>query len=120
METAANRKVALFPFNGEMTCFVHVLLNALDMADKGYEVGIAVEGAAVKLIPALAKEDAPMHALYKKTKERGLFFGACKACSHMLGVLDAVQAEGFTLLADMSGHAGMAGYMDRGYTIITF
>jgi len=32
------KKVALFAFNGESLCFVHVLLNALDLKDKGYEV----------------------------------------------------------------------------------
>ena len=31
------KKVALFAFNGELMCFVHVLLNALDMKEKGYE-----------------------------------------------------------------------------------
>jgi len=29
------KKVALFAFNGELMCFVHVLLNALEMKDKG-------------------------------------------------------------------------------------
>jgi hypothetical protein len=28
-------KVALFAFKGEPLCFVHVLLNALDMKEKG-------------------------------------------------------------------------------------
>lgn len=32
------RKVALFAFNSECICFVHVLLNVLEMKDKGYEV----------------------------------------------------------------------------------
>ena len=32
-------KAALFAFNGEPMCFVHVLLNAFDMKDKdGYRV----------------------------------------------------------------------------------
>lgn len=28
------KKIGLFAFNGEPMCFVHVLLNALDMKDK--------------------------------------------------------------------------------------
>jgi hypothetical protein len=31
-------RVVLVAFNGESMCFVHVLLNALDMKAKGYEV----------------------------------------------------------------------------------
>lgn len=114
------QKVALFPFNGEMTCFVHVLLNALDMKAKGFEVGVVVEGAAVKLLPELEKDSNSMHGLYAKVKEQGLFFGVCKACSRMLGVLEGVTATGLPLLDDMQGHAGMAPYMEKGYEIITF
>jgi hypothetical protein len=32
------KKVALFAFNGEPMCFVHVLLNALDMKEKDYKL----------------------------------------------------------------------------------
>jgi hypothetical protein len=31
------RKVAIFAYNGEPMCFAHVLLNALDMKEKGYD-----------------------------------------------------------------------------------
>ncbi len=44
------KKMALFVFNGDPMCFIHVLLNALDMNEKGYEAKIIVEGAATKLI----------------------------------------------------------------------
>jgi hypothetical protein len=33
-------KVAMFVFNGDPMCFIHVLLNALDMHQKGDEVKI--------------------------------------------------------------------------------
>ncbi len=45
------KKFALFAFNGDPMCFVHVLLNALDMKERGNEVKIILEGASVKLIP---------------------------------------------------------------------
>jgi hypothetical protein len=45
------KKFALFVFNGDPMCFIHVLLNAIDMSEKGYEAKIVVEGAATKLIP---------------------------------------------------------------------
>lgn len=113
-------KVVLFPFNGELMCFIHVLLNALDMKERGYEVGIVIEGAATTLVPKLAESSNPMHMLYQQTKDAGLIFGACKACSAKLGVLEAVEAEGLTLLGDMKGHPSMAAYQEQGYQIITF
>ncbi|MFP4067824.1 MAG: hypothetical protein ACLFS5_10045 [Spirochaetaceae bacterium] len=38
------RKFALFAFNGDPMCFVHVLLNALDIKEQGHEVALVVEG----------------------------------------------------------------------------
>lgn len=114
------KKVALFPFNGEMLCFVHVMLNALDMKDKGYELRLVFEGASVKLIPELAKAENPFHSLYLKLKDSGVIDGACKACSHKLEVAEAVQAEGIPLIGEMMGHPSLSGYMDQGFEIITF
>jgi hypothetical protein len=114
------KKAALFAFNGEFMCFIHVLLNALDMKAKGYDVKIVIEGSATRLIPDLAKEGNPIHGLYKKAKELGLIEGACKACSSKMGTLDDVKKEGFALLDDMSGHPGMARYREQEYEIITF
>jgi len=114
------KKIAMFAFNGELMCFIHVLLNAIDMNEKGYDVKIVIEGAATKLVPELAKEDSPMHRLYQKAKGLDLIDGACKACSNKMGVLEAAQAEGLRLLDEMSGHPSMARYLEEGFEIITF
>ncbi|WP_300157704.1 cytoplasmic protein [Solidesulfovibrio sp.] len=114
------KKVALFAFKGDLSCFVHVLLNALDFLEKGYEVKVVLEGEATKLVAVLAKADNPMHALFEKTKGLGLFAGVCRACSHQLGSQEAAVAEGFALLDDMHGHPGMAPYAEDGYTILIF
>ena len=79
------KKVALFAFNGDPLCFVHVLLNALDMNTRGMTVGIVLEGTSVKL-----------------------------------GAFDDVVAQDLPLLADMSGHAGVASFLNDGFEIITF
>ncbi len=113
-------KYALFPFNGEPTCFVHVLLNALDLHGKGHEVRIVVEGMATTLLPKLEQEGHPLHKPYGKARELGLLAGACRACSAKLGVLDSIQALGLPLLDDMQGHPGMAPWLEQGYQIITF
>lgn len=114
------KKFALFVFNGDPMCFIHVLLNALDMKEKGHEAKIIVEGAAVKLIPELVKPEFPLISLWKKNLEAGTVEGVCKACSNKLGTLDAAKEQGLTLLGDVAGHPGMAGYRDNGFEIITF
>ncbi len=114
------QKVALVAFKGEAMCFVHVLLNALDMQQRGLTVKIIVEGLAVKLPPELNQPDHAFHALYAKTKEAGLIAGVCKACSAKMGSLADVQAQGLALLDDMHGHPSLGRYLAEGYTIITF
>jgi hypothetical protein len=114
------RKVVLFAFNGEFMCFIHVLLNALDMKARGDDVKIVIEGLATKLVLELAKEGNPMYSSYVKAKERGLIDGVCKACSNKMGTLDAAKKEGLKLLDDMSGHPSMARYQEQGFEVITF
>ena len=114
------KKFALFVFNGDPMCFIHVLLNALDMKAKGHDPKIVIEGAAVKLVPELVKPGNPLNGLWKKNLEADLVEGVCKACSNKLGTLEAAKEHGLTLLDDMSGHPSMAVYRDKGYEIITF
>ena len=114
------KKVALFVFNGDPMCFIHVLLNALDMDAKGYEAKIIIEGASVKLIPELIKEDHPLNKLWEKVRTAELVEGVCRACSNKMGTLRAARDQNLTILDDMSGHPSMAGYREKGYEIITF
>jgi len=114
------KKAALFVFNGDPMCFIHVLLNALDMNEKGYDAKIIIEGAAVKLIPELVKPGNPLHGLWEKCLETDLFDGVCKACAAKLGTLDAAVEQGLPLLGDMSGHPSMSQYLDQGFDVISF
>jgi hypothetical protein len=114
------KKFALFVFNGDPMCFIHVLLNALDMKEKGYDGKIVIEGSATKLLPELAKPENPLHKQWEKVKEAGLVDGVCKACSNKLGTLEAAKEQGLTLLDEMSGHPSMTRYRDEGFEIISF
>jgi hypothetical protein len=114
------KKIALFVFNGDPMCFIHVLLNALDMNEKGQEGRIIIEGSATKLIPELAKTENPLHTLWQKAKESGVVAGVCKACSQKMGTLTAAREQGLTLLDEMHGHPSMTRYMAEGFDIISF
>ncbi|MEZ4483295.1 MAG: DsrE family protein [Syntrophotaleaceae bacterium] len=114
------QKIALVAFNGELLCFVHVLLNALDMRERGQEPAIIFEGQAVTLVAQLEKPDNAFHQLYGKARQAGLIRGVCKACSAKLGALEAVQAAGLPLLDEMSGHPSLGELQEQGYTVLTF
>jgi hypothetical protein len=113
-------KVAMFVFNGSPMCFVHVLLNALDMHDRGDAVQIVMEGEATQLVAELAKPDNWLHTLWEKAWDKNLVAGACKACAQKLGARPSIEAHGLKLLDDMSGHPGMAAFRAQGYEIMTF
>ncbi len=114
------KKIALFVFNGDPMCFMHVLLNALDMKEKGHAPKIILEGASVKLVSELIKSKNPLNKLWKKCLDKDLVEGVCKACSNKLGTLKDAEQQGLKLLGDMSGHPAMMEYKDNSFEIITF
>lgn len=110
----------LFVFRGDPLCFVHVLLNSLDMNEKGMDGRIVLEGESVTLVEEMAKPAHFLNALYVKAKAAGLFFGACKACATKLTAIDAIKKEGIPLVGEMSGHPSMANFMAQGIQVLTF
>ena len=111
-----SNKIAIFAFKGNVMCFAHVLLNAVDMKSKGMDVKIIMEGEAVKLIKELQESN---NGLYAKAKELGLFDCICKACSAKMNVLEFNENSGIPLADEMHGHPAMSRYINDGYQIIT-
>jgi len=114
------KKIALFAFNGEAMCFVHVLINALEMKDKGYDVKLIIEGTATKLIKELAVAPTLFTPLYEKVKAAGLIDCVCQACSKKMGSHDDAAAQGLPICGDIMGHPSMARYREAGYELIVF
>ncbi|MBU1220699.1 DsrE family protein [Myxococcota bacterium] len=114
-------KVVLFAFNGDPMCFVHVLLHALDMKAKNYEVAIVMEGSATKLIKDFHENpDMPFANLYKKVVDARLISLVCKACAAKMGSLESALNQNLPIGDDMSGHPSMTTWMEKGYTVLTF
>ena len=113
-------KQVIFAFRGDPMCFIHVLLNSLDLHERGMGGDIVIEGEAITLIPEMSKPDHFLNSLYEKVKKQGLIAGACKACAAKLKLTEAVEKEGLTQLSDMAGHPSMGGYIEKGYDVITF
>lgn len=114
------KKVALLAYNGELMCFAHVMLYALDFDSKGYEVKVILEGAATKLITELDKPDAPFAKQFKELKDKGLLTCICKACSNKMGTLEEAEKQGIAVVGDMQGHPSIDRYLEEGYEIVSF
>jgi hypothetical protein len=112
-------KVAFVAFKGEAMCFVHVLLNALDMAQKGHDVKVIFEGAATRQIAELSDASKTYAKLYEQVKAKGLVVAVCRACAAKTGSLEAAEAQGLPIRAEMSGHPPLSEYVAAGYQIIT-
>jgi hypothetical protein len=100
-------------------CFLHTLLYAIDLDENGMWGEIVVEGEATRLIPEMAQPDHFLHGFYLKAKDRGMIYGACRACSAKMGVAEAIAAEGIPLIGDNQGHPSMATFIKQDYSIIT-
>jgi hypothetical protein len=115
-----NKKVAIFAYNGEPMCFMHVLLNTLDMKERGYDVKLIIEGQATKQIKELTDPAKPFAELYEKVKKEGLIDCVCQACSNATGSLESAKEQGLTICAEMSGHPSVGRYIDNGYEVLVF
>lgn len=114
------KKIALLAYNGELTCFAHVMLYALDLDKKGHEVRVVIEGAATSLITQLAIPETPFASLYSQLRGKGLLTCICKACSQNMGTLGAAEKQGLNIVGDMQGHPSIERFLSDGFQIISF
>lgn len=110
------KKILFYGMTGDKMCFLHILMNALDLEAEGMEVRLIFEGASVKLVPLLEEEN---NSQYRKAKDQGLIAGICLACSKALGVYEQSLGSGLPFLSDMKGHAGMKPYINEGFDVIS-
>lgn len=112
------KKVAVFAFNGDPMCFMHALLNVLEMKDKGHDVKLIIEGSATGQVKELAEPGKPFANLYERAKTEGLIDCVCKACSNKMGALESAQEQELPICGELSGHPSMARYIKAGYEIV--
>lgn len=114
-------KAALFAFNGDPMCFMHVLLNALDLHERGHEVQIVIEGTATKLIQSFENDESqPFATLYLKAREAGLIGCVCKACATKMGAKQSALDQGLALCDEMAGHPSIGRFEQQGFRVYTF
>ncbi|MBM9604338.1 cytoplasmic protein [Desulfopila inferna] len=113
-------KKVIFAFRNDSMCFIHVLLNGIDLHERGLGGKIVIEGDAVSLVPEMAEPDHFLYTQFEKARGLGIVYGACRACSMKLRVAEEIEKVGIALVGDMSGHPSMGGFIEQGYEVITF
>lgn len=118
---SSKRKFLLAAFRGDLMCFVHVMLNALDLKKEGHTVEILLEGESTK-IPKLYLSDPKLdfYPLWNQILENKLITSVCRACSKKMDGYDAAVELKLPINGDMSGHPPLAKWISDGFEIITF
>jgi hypothetical protein len=114
-------KIALFLMAGpEMPCrMIHTFIWALDIAGRGGEAKIILEGEAPRWLLQLPDPEHGRHGLYRKVKEAGLIDAVCKACAIQAQALEAAAEEELRVVYDASGHVSLVPYFEAGYQVVT-
>ena len=116
---AATAKV-LFAFRSDPMCFIHVLLNSIDLHERNQGGRIVLEGEAITLVPVMSQPGHFLFGPYEKARNLGLIEGACRACSAKLKMTEQVKLQDLALLGDMAGHPSMGAYAEKGFEILIF
>lgn len=111
------KKVVIFAFRGDAMCFIHVLLNTIDMNERGFDVKIVLEGEATRLLKDLSDQNSVLFGPFQKVRERGLVDGVCRACSEKMGTYEIAKSMGLRILEDIGGHPSIGKYIEQGYEV---
>lgn len=91
---------------------------AREALETGDQLKIIFEGAGVKWIGELEKEDHKLHEAYKDLKDK--ITGVCSYCSQAFGVKSEVEKSGIPFLSEYKGHPSVRGLVAEGFNVITF
>ncbi len=118
---SSNRKFLLAAFRGDLMCFVHVMLNALDLKKQGYTVEILLEGESTK-IPMMYLQNPKLDffPLWTQILDNKLITAVCRACSKKMAAYDAAIELKLSINGEMSGHPPLSKWLSEGFEIITF
>jgi hypothetical protein len=107
-----NRRIAVFVGTGDPACFNH----ALDFHEKGNDVIMVIEGAAVKNLKDFSMENNFYSRYFVELRKAGLIAPICHECALKYGALEDVKRLGLTTT---HGHSNPDDYREKGYEILT-
>ena len=117
----AGQKVAIItltdPSDGPR--LFHAFVYAFELKDNGFEVGLYLDGGAVKIIDSIEKGASnSIKPLYEKAMKEGMIKKACGYCANAFNVKSKIiQAK--VSLTDDNEHVSLSGLIKDGYQIVT-
>lgn len=102
------------------------LFNALfltyDLKERKEEVALIFQGTGIRWATELAKADHPAAPLFRAVQDKVV--GVCGGCADVFGSASEVEATGFPVGRDLkipgtNGVISLAGYLSKGYTLVT-
>lgn len=114
------KKTVLFALNSELVVFAHVMLNAMEMKTRGWQVAVVIDGDATKHIGLLRNETKPYADAWRKLRSSGVELCACKSCAARNTVEPACIEQNIKLCSDLTGHPGIAAYLEQGAEVLVF
>jgi hypothetical protein len=109
------RKQLFVLFNYNKGIFTHILLNVLDLAEKGYEVGIIFESEACKFILEFEEKK---YEKYELLKGKNLVFAVCEVCAKSMNALESAQRQGLPINGELFGHPPLRKWIKLDYDVM--
>lgn len=109
------KNVVFYGMKGSPMCFTHLLINAIDMAEKGINARIIIEGESTKTAKEMMESG---HKMFEKAMELNLIDGVCRACSKQMGVLEFFEKTNLPILDELYGHPSLAPYVEKDFEVI--
>ena len=98
---------------------MHLLLNANNFHEKGYDVAVVLECASPKLLIGL--EDSSIRLqIFDTALKNGIIDHACRACTANFKATESAEKLGVPLKGELSGHSDLLKFAQDGYSIISF
>ncbi len=102
-------------FNFNKGIFTHILLNAFDLTEKGYEVGVIFESEACRLI---SEYETNNNEKWERLKNKNLIAAVCEVCAKAMNSLDSAKRQNLPIDGSMYGHPALEKWIKDRYQIM--
>ncbi|MHA1977129.1 MAG: hypothetical protein ACW98F_05460 [Candidatus Hodarchaeales archaeon] len=109
------RKQLFVLFNYNKGIFTHILLNVIDLAEKGYNVGVIFESEACRFI---TEYEGKNYQKFELIKEKELVYAVCEVCAKSMNALDSAQRQGLPINGELSGHPPLSAWIKLDYDVM--
>jgi hypothetical protein len=110
------KKILFVVWTDNKGIFTHIMMNVLDLNNKGNEVGVVFESEGCKLV---LHYDENKNDKFEKLKELKLIASVCKACAQGMGALESAEKQNLPIHDEMWGHTPLEKWIAQGYELVS-